>query len=84
MSYDELTAKLLREKEQQAAQIERLRAALRSIDELFADAAQDDCENGVRWLNKRAAETYLYEYPHTSAAISFAKKVARAALEERT
>ena len=64
-----------------ADRIAQLEAALRAIDEQFAAAAQDDCENGVRWLNKRAAEKYLYEYPHTSAAISFAKKVARAALE---
>ena len=65
-----------------AYRIKQLEAALRAIDEQFADAAQDDCENGVRWLNARAAEKYLYEYPHTSAAISFAKKVARAALGE--
>lgn len=31
MSYDEVTAKLLREKEQQAAEIERLSAALRGL-----------------------------------------------------
>ena len=68
----------------QADRIAQLEAALRAIDEQFAEAAQDDCENGVRWLNKRAAEKYLYEYPHTSAAISCACKVARAALEERT
>ena len=61
---------------------ERLRAALASIDELFSQAAQDDCENGVRWLNERAAERYLARYPHTSAAISYAHKVARAALAQ--
>ena len=72
--------KLLAVKRKDADRIEQLEAALRAIDEQFADAAQDDCENGVRWLNKRAAEKYLYEYPHTSAAISFAQKVARAAL----
>jgi predicted nucleic acid-binding Zn-ribbon protein len=62
------------------AENEKLREALASIDELFSEAAQDDCENGVRWLNEQAASKYLAEYPHTRAAISFAHKVARAAL----
>ena len=61
---------------------ERLRAALASIDELLSQAAQDDCENGVKWLNERAAERYLATYPHTSAAILYAHKVARAALAQ--
>jgi chromosome segregation ATPase len=62
------------------AENEKLREALASIDELFSEAAQDDCENGVRWLNERAASKYLAEYPHTSAAISLVHKTARAAL----
>ena len=70
--------------EEAADEIIKLRAALHEIDMVFQEAAQDDCENGVSWLNKRAALTYLKEYPHTSAAISFAHKAAQAALGERT
>ena len=65
------------------AEIERLRTVLASIDEQFWQAAQDDCENGVRWLNESAASKYLSEYPHTKAAISFAHKAVRVALEEK-
>ena len=42
MSYDELTAKMLREKEQQADEIERLRAALRLATDALADIGVDD------------------------------------------
>ena len=42
MSYDELTAKLLRKTEQQAAEIERLRAALRGVLEEAAKVAEDN------------------------------------------
>lgn len=73
MAYDEFTAKLM-------AENDRLRAALEAIDEALNDAAQDDCESGVKWLNERAAEGYLKEYPHTSAAISKVIDIARSAL----
>lgn len=64
------------------AEIRHLRTILRSIDELFGEAVQDDCENGVKWLNERASSKYLAEYPHTRAAISFSHKAIRAALGE--
>lgn len=73
MAYDEFTAKLM-------AENDRLRAALEAIDEELNAAAQDDCESGVKWLNERAAEWYLKEYPHTSAAISKVIDIARSAL----
>jgi|SanBayMetagenome_1026888.scaffolds.fasta_scaffold04503_8 ElaB/YqjD/DUF883 family membrane-anchored ribosome-binding protein len=64
------------------AENERLRAALEAVDEALNDAAQDDCESGVKWLNERAAEGYLKEYPHTSAAISKVIGLTRTALEK--
>lgn len=66
------------------AMIERIReleAAFRGVDDDFSDAVQADCENGVRWLNERAASYYLKEYPATAAAIQSAIETARAALE---
>jgi hypothetical protein len=63
-----------------ADEIERLREALEEIDNELNTAAQDDCENGVKWLNERAAEGYLKEYPCTLAAISEVLRIARAAL----
>jgi len=63
-----------------ADEIERLRAALSLIDDQLSQAAQDDCEHGVSWLNEQRAKQYLAHYPHTSAAISYAHKTARAAL----
>jgi hypothetical protein len=65
----------------QEAENAKLRAALEAVDEALNDAAQDDCENGVKWLNEKAAEGYLKEYPHTSAAISKVINLIRAALE---
>jgi len=69
------------ENERLRAENERLRSALGAVDEALNDAAQDDCENGVKWLNEKAAEGYLKEYPHTSAAISKVINLIRAALE---
>lgn len=63
-----------------ADEIERLRAALKEIDNELNTAAQDDCENGVKWLNERAAEGYLKEYPCTLACISKVLRITRAAL----
>jgi len=41
--------------------------------EMIADALIDvlaaDCENGVKWLNERAAADFKKAYPHLSAAI---------------
>jgi len=71
------TVDLLRECEEE---ISKLRSALEAVDEALNDAAQDDCENGVKWLNEKAAEGYLKEYPHTSAAISKVINLIRAAL----
>lgn len=75
-------AALTAENEKLRAEIERLRAALEAVDEALNDAAQDDCESGVKWLNERAAEKYLKEYPHTSAAISKVIGLTRTALEK--
>ena len=47
----------------------RLRGTLRKISDLFGDAVQSDCENGVRSLNERAAAKYLAEFPDTLDAI---------------
>jgi hypothetical protein len=63
-----------------ADQIGKLREALEEIDNELNTAAQDDCENGVKWLNERAAEGYLKEYPCTLAAISEVHRIVRAVL----
>lgn len=58
MSYDELTAKLLREKEQQAARIEQLEAALKPLCCTCDRAASDECsraEVNCAFWNARAA-----------------------------
>ena len=35
----------------------------------LSDALQSDLENGVKWLNERAAVEFLTKYPALSAAI---------------
>ena len=35
----------------------------------LSDALQSDLENGVKWLNERAAAEFLTKYPALSAAI---------------
>jgi hypothetical protein len=59
-----------------AKEIERLRAGVDRISDLFGDAVQADCENGVRCLNERAAKRYLAEFPATLAAIREAQDIA--------
>ena len=63
-----------------SAENERLREALERIGDELSTCGPDDCENGVRSLNERAASLYLKEYPHTAAAIKFAIHTIRAAL----
>lgn len=59
---------------------ERLRAALEDVGDMLIQAAQDDCENGVKWLNERAAQRYLAVYPETAKAIGAAVSLIRVAL----
>ena len=66
-----------------ADEIERLRAVLNQIDDELINAWQDDCENGVRSLNERAAANYLHDYRHTKAAITKVIELVRAALEAK-
>jgi hypothetical protein len=65
-----------------ADEIKRLREALDQIADLFSLAVQDDCENGVKWLNERAAADYLKEYPETRKAIHETHVIISAALGE--
>lgn len=51
------------------AGVRLLELVLDDIDNELNEAAQDDCENGVKWLNENAASKYLKEYPHTASAI---------------
>ena len=44
-------------------------AYVERISDLIGEAVQADCENGVRWLNERAAAAYMKEYPATLAAL---------------
>lgn len=53
----------------QAAMVEGAWAALEEVWGILSDAVQGDCENGVKWLNERAASSYLKEYPDTLAAL---------------
>lgn len=57
-----------------------LEEALREISDLFGDAVQADCENGVKWLNERAAEAYLADFPATLAAIERTHEIIAEAL----
>ena len=69
----------------QAASAERIKAleeALERIDDLFADAVQFDCENGVRSLNEAATARYLADAPATKAAIHESLEIIRAQLKE--
>jgi hypothetical protein len=69
----------------QAASAERIKAleeALERIDDLFADAVQFDCENGVRSLNEAASARYLADAPETKAAIHESLEIIRALLKE--
>ena len=65
------------------ARVQDLEAWMQQIDDLFSDAAQSDCENGVRSLNEKAAAEYLAQYPATGQAIRETVDIARAALEEK-
>ena len=60
--------------------VARLEEALQSISDLIGDAAQDDCENGVRWLNERAAAAYLKDFPATLTALRKAQEIIDAVL----
>ncbi len=65
----------------QAASAERIKALeglLNHAEDLFDWAAQSDCENGVRSLNKAAAATYLADAPATKAAILEIRELTRA------
>jgi len=69
----------------QAASAERIKALeglLNHAEDLFDWAAQSDCENGVRSLNKAAAATYLADAPATKAAILEIRELTRALLKE--
>jgi hypothetical protein len=48
---------------------EDARALLEWISDELASACQADCENGVKWLNERAAAAYLKDAPATLEAI---------------
>lgn len=63
------------------ARVKALEAALQQISDLFGDAVQADCENGVRWLNERAAANYLKDAPETLAAIRKTQDIIATALE---
>ena len=45
------------------------RQALEDAQSDLAQALCDDCENGVKWLNEKAAKDFAEKYPHLSAAI---------------
>ena len=60
--------------------VAELEGALQSISDLIGDAAQDDCENGVRWLNERAAAAYLKDFPATLTALRKAQEIIDAVL----
>lgn len=51
------------------ARLEGVKMGLEAVSELLDDAAQSDCEHGVRWLNEKAASSYLHEYRHTAQAV---------------
>lgn len=51
------------------AELDEARGLLDWISGRFSDAVQADCENGVKWLNERAAANYLKDAPDTLAAI---------------
>lgn len=65
-----------------ADEIERLREALREVEDLLIDAMQSDCEHGVRSLNEQAAAEYLVDFPATRNAFHQSIDIARAALGE--
>lgn len=46
-----------------------IEAAAEWFSDRFSDAVQADTENGVKWLNERAADAYLKDAPDTLAAI---------------
>ena len=47
----------------------RLKQERERIQGELAEAISHDCENGVRWLNQRAAEDFLKNFPELNAAI---------------
>ena len=55
-----------------------LEAAADWFADRFSDAVQADCENGVKWLNERAAKAYLKDAPDTLAAIREGEEAIRA------
>jgi len=67
---------------EQRARIEGFNEGIEAAAEWFADrfseAVQADCENGVRWLNERAAAAYLKDAPDTLAAIREGEEAIRA------
>ena len=58
----------------------KLREKLLQIGDLFSEALQSDCENGVRSLNEKAYANYLKEYPATLVAIQNMNDIIDAAL----
>lgn len=72
------TQKLRGEIDRHRAENDRLRDIFEQIDDELVQAAVDDCENGVKWLNERAAENYLREYRHTKDAIHKVIELTRA------
>jgi hypothetical protein len=79
---DDLTVAYLWGKAEAADEIKRLREALDRIADLFSLAVQDDCENGIKWLNERAAAKYLKEYPETRKALHETHVIISTALRE--
>ena len=57
---------------------EGIEAAAEWFSDRFSEAVQADCENGVRWLNERAAAAYLKDAPDTLAAIREGEEAIRA------
>lgn len=68
-----------RKAEIDAAKLEGIEAALDWVRDLLSDAAQSDCEHGVRWLNEAAAAEYMIYYPNTAEALS---KINNATVED--
>jgi len=64
------------------AESRRLKVALEKISDKLAYARMDDCENGVKWLNVRAANRYLHDYRHTREALAEIEAIIGDALRE--
>jgi hypothetical protein len=84
--WDDTTSEILRESYRDqaiaalaAAGIEEIvRSGIDAYRDMLSDALSADLENGVQWLNQRAAGTFSCDYPELCKALEMdAEKIVR-------